>query len=70
MAFGFTSFENYRIRSLLYAGRPDWTRLTQSNPTEIRRAGYVDHPGHTTNEHGDCQIFCVSRWSRFLLLLT
>ena len=24
-AFGFTSFTNYRIRSLLYAGKPNWS---------------------------------------------
>ena len=38
VAFGFTSFTNYRTRSLLYAGRPDWTRLAKITPTEIRRA--------------------------------
>jgi len=27
VAFGFTSFRNYRIRSLLYAGRPNWALL-------------------------------------------
>jgi transposase len=26
-AFGFASFPNYRIRSLLYAGRPNWELL-------------------------------------------
>jgi len=26
-AFGFTSFRNYRIRSLLYAGKPNWDLL-------------------------------------------
>jgi transposase len=26
-AFGFTSFRNYRIRSLLYAGKPNWNLL-------------------------------------------
>jgi len=26
-AFGFTSFRNFRIRALLYAGRPDWSLL-------------------------------------------
>ena len=26
-AFGFTSFRNYRVRSLLYAGKPDWAQL-------------------------------------------
>jgi transposase len=27
VAFGFTNFRNYRLRSLLYAGRPDWSLL-------------------------------------------
>jgi len=31
-AFGFTSFRNYRIRSLLYAGRPRWTLLSTITP--------------------------------------
>jgi transposase len=33
VAFGFTSFRNYRIRTLLYAGRPDWTLLATITPT-------------------------------------
>ena len=28
VAFGMTNFRNYRLRSLLYAGRPNWTLLT------------------------------------------
>jgi transposase len=32
VAFGFTSFTNYRIRSLLYAGRPNWDRLADTTP--------------------------------------
>jgi transposase len=31
-AFGFTSFENYRIRSLLYAGKPNWQLLATIIP--------------------------------------
>jgi len=31
-AFGFTSFRNYRIRSLLYAGKPNWSLLTTVTP--------------------------------------
>ena len=27
VAFGFWSFRNFRVRVLLYAGRPDWSRL-------------------------------------------
>ncbi len=26
-AFGFSNFRNYRVRSLLYAGKPDWAQL-------------------------------------------
>ena len=31
-AFGFTSFRNYRVRSLLYAGRPNWALLATITP--------------------------------------
>lgn len=31
-AFGFTSFRNYRIRSLLYAGKPNWELLATIPP--------------------------------------
>jgi len=31
-AFGFTSFRNYRIRSLLYAGKPNWDLLAVVRP--------------------------------------
>jgi transposase len=31
-AFGFTSFRNYRIRALLYAGRPNWELLPTITP--------------------------------------
>ena len=27
MAFGMVNFRNYRIRSLLYAGKPNWSLL-------------------------------------------
>lgn len=32
VAFGFTSFRNYRIRSLLYAGQPNWSLLETVRP--------------------------------------
>lgn len=32
VAFGFTNFENYRIRSLLYAGKPNWDLLKTIQP--------------------------------------
>lgn len=32
VAFGFRRFRNYRIRSLLYAGRPDWNLLDTITP--------------------------------------
>jgi len=31
-AFGFTSFRNYRVRSLLYAGKPNWSLMTAITP--------------------------------------
>lgn len=31
-AFVFRKFRHYRIRSLLYAGRPDWTLLATVTP--------------------------------------
>ncbi len=31
-AFGFTSFRNYRVRSLLYAGKPNWGLLATIAP--------------------------------------
>ena len=31
-AFGFRRFAHYRIRSLLYAGRPNWALLDQVTP--------------------------------------
>lgn len=31
-AFGFTSFRNYRVRSLLYAGKPNWDLLATVTP--------------------------------------
>ncbi|MCY3850958.1 MAG: transposase [Acidimicrobiaceae bacterium] len=32
-AFGFTNFDNHRIRSLLYAGKPNWNLLNTLTPT-------------------------------------
>jgi len=31
-AFGFRSFRNYRIRALLYAGKPNWSLLATVTP--------------------------------------
>ena len=31
-AFGFRRFKNYRIRALLYAGKPDWSLLGMVGP--------------------------------------
>ena len=31
-AFGFRRFAHYRIRALLYAGRPNWSLLDQITP--------------------------------------
>ncbi len=40
VAFGLTRFRNFRIRVLLYAGRPNWDLLATVTPAEIRRAGF------------------------------
>ena len=32
VAFGMTNFRNWRIRVLLYAGKPDWTLLPTVSP--------------------------------------
>ena len=32
VAFGFTNFRNYRVRALLYAGKPDWSLLATLSP--------------------------------------
>ena len=32
VAFGFKRFRNYRIRTLLYAGKPNWTLLPTVTP--------------------------------------
>ena len=32
VAFGFTRFRNYRVRVLLYAGRPNWQLLATVTP--------------------------------------
>ncbi len=36
IGFGFKKFANYRIRVLLYAGRPNWDLLPTLNPAQIR----------------------------------
>jgi len=36
IGFGFRNFRNYRIRILLYAGRPNWALLDTINPAQIR----------------------------------
>jgi transposase len=42
IGFGFRNFENYRIRALLYAGKPNWRARSsfseQADPARIRRA--------------------------------
>jgi hypothetical protein len=32
VAFGFSRFRNYRIRTLLYAGKPNWSLLATITP--------------------------------------
>ncbi len=43
-AFGFTSFRNYRIRSLLYAGKPNWGLLATIIPRRIPMRHITEHP--------------------------
>ena len=38
-AFGFRNFANYRIRALLYAGKPDWDLLAAVTPHACLDAG-------------------------------
>ena len=33
VAFGITNWTHWRVRVLLYAGRPDWTKLATITPT-------------------------------------
>ncbi len=39
IAFGMTNFANFRIRALLVAGRPDWTRLATVTPVTTHISG-------------------------------
>ena len=36
IGFGFRRFDHYRIRVVLYAGRPNWDLLTTIHPAQIR----------------------------------
>ncbi len=36
IGFGFRSFQNYRIRALLYTGRPNWDLLNTAQPAQNR----------------------------------
>lgn len=36
VGFGFRRFAHYRLRVLLYAGRPNWNLLTTTDPAQIR----------------------------------
>jgi hypothetical protein len=40
-AFGFTSFRNYRIRSLLYAGRSNWELHVSVTPRRFPKCKYA-----------------------------
>ena len=43
VAFGFRRFRNHRIRTLLYAERPNWDLLATITPAEIRGTREVLH---------------------------
>ncbi len=58
VAFGFKNFRNYRVRSLLYAGKPDWSLLPALTPPVIcevpvmrRLSGPNGGIGFKRNEH-------------------
>lgn len=36
IGYGFHNFHNYRIRALLYAGRPNWQLLNTIQPAQVR----------------------------------
>ncbi|MGI8792661.1 MAG: hypothetical protein ACR2H3_05720 [Acidimicrobiales bacterium] len=36
VGFGFRRFAHYRLRVLLYAGRPNWDLLNTTDPAQIR----------------------------------
>ena len=51
VAFGFRSFRNYRVRTLLYAGRPDWSALAglapsadEADPARLDGIWLHEHP--------------------------
>ena len=44
IAFGFRNIENYRIRALLYAGRPNWPCWARSSSVEARHPPESEEP--------------------------
>lgn len=42
VAFGMRNFANYRIRSLLYAGKSNWTLLDTITPPSNPKLRYLD----------------------------
>ena len=53
VAFGFTNFANYRIRALLYAGKPNWALLdTLTPPLNPKSPIYgIRTPGRAKSAH-------------------
>ena len=59
VGFGFRRFDHYRIRVLLYAGRPNWDATrTASHPAEIRRAGEGGYAGVRGSTEPTRRIHC------------
>jgi transposase len=40
VAFGFHTFAHYRVRALLYAGRPNWDLLAKFTPSRITKSQF------------------------------
>ncbi len=55
IGFGFRNFTNYRIRALLYAGKPNWDLLPSVTPPEIRRATLVSRTQRRAAESSTTQ---------------
>ena len=72
-AFGFTSFRNYRIRSLLYAGKTQLgparyhhTPLKSEEPTNPARNSHCRHPVPMTNHPGrplNARVASIALWA-------
>ena len=58
-AFGFRNFGNYRIRALLYAGKPNWNPLAAVTPLQYPKCRLWVMDGDGTNKQE-----IADTWSR------